>query len=457
LKQLSLYHSAELTNPALVSFIGAGGKTTLILRLAEELTAAGHQVIITTTTKIYPPENLPLVLVSSFKPTMTELAKTLEKHNIVVLGSSIGTDGKLQGLEPAIVNRFFRALKIFTLVEADGARGKPLKGYNDYEPLIPFESDQVFAVIGADVLGQKVDKAHIHRFERFCTLTGIDAGKIINGIVLAKSYGLMHDIAISQAPAAEYRAILNKADLLVRPEKTALDLLDHLVKETGSYRNLLLTTAQDANPVKIILQAIPQKPAVGVAVIVLAAGLSKRMGEDKLSLEIGGSTVFETTLKEILKAGADQVVVVTKPGSSLVSEIDRFNCQVAENQTPEQGLSSSLKTGLYALNSTIQGALFALADQPQITANLYRLLLSSYRTKLKLVTCPLYRGKRGNPTIFDRRTWALLEQTEGDQGGRSLLKSLAEEQVDYVAVDDPAVITDLDTPADYARLRDQNN
>ena len=457
MKQLSLYRSAALTDPALVSFIGAGGKTTLMLRLAEELAAAGHKVIITTTTKIYPPDNLPLALASSFKEAMTELSKPLEKQNIVVLGSSIEADGKLQGLEPAIVNRIFRELKVFTLVEADGARGKPLKGYNDYEPLIPSGSDLVFTVIGADALGQKVDEIHIHRVERFWAATGIDTGTVINGAVLAKSYLQMYEIAIKQAPAAEYRAILNKTDLLAEPEKTALDLHEQLTRETGAFRNLLLTTAQDANPVKIILQATPKKPAVTLAAIVLAAGLSKRMGEDKLSLKLGDSTVFETTLKAITKTGFKQIIVVTKPGSSLADQAANYNCHIVENLNPEQGLSLSLKAGLNAIDSTIQGALFALADQPQISSDLYSLLLNSYRKKLKLVTCPLYRGKRGNPTIFDRRTWALLEQIEGDQGGRSLLESLAEEQIDFVVVDDPAVITDLDTPADYARLRDQNS
>ena len=306
-------------------------------------------------------------------------------------------------------------------------------------------------------MGQKVDETHVHRSAQFCTTTGIDTGKIINSMILAKSYHNMHDIAGSQSPSAVIKAILNKTDLLTEPEKTALDLMDHLVKETCSYNKLLLTTAQDANPVKFILQVPPQKPAVTVAAIVLAAGFSKRMGEDKLNLKLGDGTVFEATIQAITKAGFQQVIVVTRPGSNLADQARTYNCHLVENLNPEEGLSSSLKAGLKALDSTIQGALFALADQPLITPELYILLSNSYRKKLKLVTCPLYKGKRGNPTIFDRRTWPTLEQIEGDQGGRSLLDKLAEEQIDYITVDDPAVITDLDTPADYARLRDQDN
>ncbi len=457
MEQLSLYRSAELTDPALVSFVGAGGKTTLILRLAEELSAVGHKVIITTTTKIYPPDNLPLILASTFKKALAELSETFKTQSIAVIGSEISPDGKLKGLLPDLVNRIFKELQLFTLVEADGARGKPLKGYNDYEPLIPSGSDLIFAVIGADALGKKVDEAFIHRSAQFCAATGIDAGSAISATVLAKSYRQMHDITGSQAPSAGLNAILNKTDLLAEPQKTALELLDSLVKESVTCNNLLLTTAQDANPVKFILQVPPKKPAVTVAAIILAAGLSKRMGEDKLSLKLGESTVFETTLQAITKAGFQQVIVVARPGSNLAEQARSYNCHLVENPTPEKGQSSSLKAGLKALDSNIQGALFALADQPLITPELYILLSNSYRKKLKLITCPLYQGKRGNPTIFDRRAWPALQQIEGDQGGRSLLRHLTEEQVDYIRVDDPAVITDLDTPADYARLRNQDN
>ena len=457
MEQLSLYRSAELTDPALVSFIGAGGKTTLILRLAEELSAAGHKVIITTTTRIYPPDNLPLILVSTFEKALAELSETFITQSIAVIGSEISPDGKLKGLQPGLVNLIFKELQFFTLVETDGARGKPLKGYNDYEPLIPSGSDLVFAVIGADALGKKVDESYVQRSVQFCEATGIDAGTEINNSVLVKSYRQMHTIAGSQAPSAALKAILNKMDLLGEPEITALELLDHLVKEKCAYNKLLLTTAQDANPVKIILQVPPKKPSVTVAAIILAAGLSKRMGEDKLSLKFRDSTVFEITIQAITQAGFQQVIVVTRPGSNLADQARTYNCHLVENPIPEEGLSSSLKAGLKALDSNIQGALFALADQPLITPELYSLLSNSYQKKLKLVTCPLYQGKRGNPTIFDRRTWPALQHIEGDQGGRSLLNKLAEEQIDYVVVDDPAVVNDIDTPADYACLRDQGN
>jgi molybdenum cofactor cytidylyltransferase len=426
-----------------------------MLKLAKELAAAGHKVIITTTTRIYPPDNLPIILASSFERASTELQEELNKQPVVAIGSEISSDGKLKGLEPKLVNRIYKELQIFTLVEADGARGKPLKGYSNYEPLIPFASDLIFTVIGADVLGQQLVEKYVHRSAQFCAVTGTDAGAVINTKVLAKSYRQMHGIAGRQAPSAAVMAILNKADLLSAPEKTALDLRDALVEEAGIYSTLLLTTAQDKNPVKIIMQLAPQAPAVSVAAIVLAAGLSKRMGEDKLSLKLRDSNVFNTTLQAVTKAGFQQVIVVTRPGSNLVDQARSYNCQITENITPEKGLSSSLKVGLNALESSVQGALFALADQPLVTPEIYNRLINSYRKKLKLVTCPLYRGKRGNPTIFDRRTWPDLQLIKGDQGGRPLLNKLTEDQVDLVAVDDPAVVTDLDTPADYARFRDR--
>jgi probable selenium-dependent hydroxylase accessory protein YqeC len=454
-KQLMLQQALTISTPCVVSFIGGGGKTSLILRLAEELSVNGFKTIITTTTKIYAPEKLPLLLAVDVERILKGVQEIFKEHNIAVLGSKLGPDGKVHGIDPNIVGHLCQELPAFVLVEADGAKGKSLKGYHNYEPLLPKATDLALAVIGADALGKKVDETCVHRADQFCAATGVCGGAVINPQVLAKSYRLLYEIGSGQTPTAVFIAIFNKVDLLARPETVSLELHNQLIKETGSYKRLLSTTTKDENPVPFIFQATANKPAVAVAVVVLAAGLSKRMGEDKLNLKFGDSPVFEATLKAILGADFDQVIVVTKPGSSTAAIAKSYNCQVVENRTPEQGLSSSLKAGLNAVSNSNQGVLFALADQPLIKPELYRLLITHYRTNLKLVTCPLYRGKRGNPTIFDRRTWPALQQVEGDHGGRSIIETLAADRADqiaFVTVNDPAVITDLDTPADYSRL-----
>lgn len=455
-KQLMLQQALTISTPCVVSFIGGGGKTSLILRLAEELSVNGFKTIITTTTKIYAPEKLPLLLAVDAERILNGVQEIFKEHNTAVLGSKLGPDGKVHGIDPNIVGHLCQELPAFVLVEADGAKGKSLKGYHNYEPLLPKATNLALAVIGADALGQKVDETCVHRADQFCAVSGACRGEEISCALLAKSYRLMSEIGISQASTAKFFAVLNKIDLLANhPEKIVRELGNLLLKETESYQQLLLTTTKDKNPVRYIFRTVADKPAFAVAAVVLAAGLSKRMGEDKLILKFADSTVFETTLQAILAVDLDQVIVVSKPGSYIAEIAKKYNCQIVENRMPEKGLSSSIIAGLEAVDSSTQGILFALADQPLIKPELYRLMINHYRTNLKLVTCPLYQGRRGNPTIFDRRTWPALQQVEGDHGGRSIIETLAADRADqitFVTVNDPSVITDLDTPADYSRL-----
>lgn len=452
MEQLSLSSSLKLKDPAVISFYGAGGKTTLMLRLAEELAAAKANVVVTTTTKIYKPSDLPLTIAPTAKEALTNIETCFNSSNLAVLGSRIDPEGKLQGIDPGMIAEIFTALKSFVLVEADGASRKPLKGYEHYEPVLPPVSAYAIAVAGADVLGQEIGKRWVHRPDKFTAATGIGSGELITGSVLAQAYQYMYAKGKDQTPEAKFIAILNKADLLNKPEETALDLAASFTENEISFQYLLLAAARHANPVNFIIATASKPARTHITALVLAAGLASRMGKDKLTLKLGGSTVFERTLKTVMESGADQIIVVTRPGSDLIHYAEALKCKVVVNPSPETGLSSSLKVGLNSVAGCSQGVLFSLADQPLIPAHVYRALIERYRKTLKPITCPLYRGKRGNPVIFDRRLWPDLAQVEGDQGGRSLIDSAAEGDIDYLPVDDPSVIVDLDTPQDYTRL-----
>jgi molybdenum cofactor cytidylyltransferase/probable selenium-dependent hydroxylase accessory protein YqeC len=452
-RHLSLNRSLKMKRPAVVSFYGAGGKSTLMLKLAEELAALDHKIVVTTTTKIYPPANLPLILTPEVKTLLKKLEETLNNENIAVLGSMISTEGKIDGFVPEMVSIMSEAFNCFVLVEADGANSKPLKGYNHYEPILPKISSYALAIAGADVLGLEISEQFVHRADKFSAATGLNYGDPITVDTLSKAFRYMADIGKNQAPGAKFAAILNKVDLLCNPEDMAIQLSAGLAETDNPFSSLLLTTAFDENPVKFVLSTESKSAKANVAAIILAAGSSQRMGVDKLTLKLGERTVFEYTLREVLTAGADQVIVVTRTDSSIIALAEKEKCRVVINTYPEAGLSTSLKMGLNAVDSSCQGALFALGDQPLISAAIYRDLLERYRKTLRKIICPRYKGRRGNPTIFDRRTWPELMQLAGDQGGRSLIDALPENQVEYLEVNDPAIITDLDTPSDYKRLQ----
>lgn len=150
--------------PGITAIIGSGGKTTMLYALAAELQAKGR-VICTTTTHIFPPGHMPLVLDGD----EAAVRRALETTTCLCVGSMAG-DGKLgPGPLPAAE---LAALCDYVLVEADGSRHLPLKAHAHHEPVIPAGTDFVIQVVGASGFGQPIEKI-VHRPERFCTITGL--------------------------------------------------------------------------------------------------------------------------------------------------------------------------------------------------------------------------------------------------------------------------------------------
>ena len=136
------------------AFIGSGGKTTLIDRLARELTGT---VIVCTSTHIYPAKNLPFFA---------------EIHGKITENCCVGTPtdhGKLTAPRQSFEE--LAALADYVLVEADGSRGLPLKAHLPHEPVIPACANQVIQVVGLSGLGKPIKEA-VHRPERFAELCG---------------------------------------------------------------------------------------------------------------------------------------------------------------------------------------------------------------------------------------------------------------------------------------------
>jgi molybdenum cofactor cytidylyltransferase len=451
MKQLSLKCCLEIEPPAVVSFYGAGGKTTLLLKLADELVNAGHRVLITTTTNMFIPSGIPLFLGENDPSVQTALRTHFKNNKIASLGKAIIADNKLKGINPSAVGALRRKLEVTVLVEADGARGMPIKGYAPSEPVIPEASDLIVPVTGADALGALLNGSTVHRADLFRKQLGAVPGEIISDTLVTKSFQKMIERGKLQAPGAGVAAILNKADLLDTPGKTALSI-SRLLTDPGNIRRFILTEAGCANPVKISIPAARTGEMIDVACIVLAAGLSSRMGSNKLSLEFRGKTILEHTLDNIIASGIKDIYVVTAPDSRFSDLISSKKCKRVINPLFESGQASSIKAGLSELDCRFQGVIFALADQPLVGPEIFRAIAANYRSKLKMVTAPVFKGRRGNPTLFDRRSWPDLEMISGDMGGRAIIESLAENDLDLFETNDSAVIHDIDTPEDFRRL-----
>jgi molybdenum cofactor cytidylyltransferase len=197
------------------------------------------------------------------------------------------------------------------------------------------------------------------------------------------------------------------------------------------------------------------RPPVGA--VILAAGGSSRMGEPKQLLTIAGQPMVRRVTQGVCAAGLDQVVVVVGAHAQAVQKaLGGLAVQIVHNRAWAEGMSSSLRTGLDALRRDIQAALVVLADQPGLTPDLVRSLVVHYQTTRAPIVAPFYRGRRGNPVLFDRALFADLRGVEGDQGGRDLLIRY-QDRVQRVEVDDPASLLDVDTHQDYRTLDNEGS
>jgi molybdenum cofactor cytidylyltransferase len=186
-----------------------------------------------------------------------------------------------------------------------------------------------------------------------------------------------------------------------------------------------------------------------LAAVVLAAGGSVRMGQPKQLLPIGGQPMVRHVAEVVAAAGLAQVVVVTGAHAEAVTAaLVDLPVDIVVNESWAEGMSSSMRAGLRALRPDIQAVLLVLGDQPTLTTDLLQLLVARYRATGAPIVVPFCRGQRGNPVLFDRSLFSELLAVQGDRGGRLLIVR-HKEQVEWVKVDDSAVIMDIDSPEDY--------
>jgi probable selenium-dependent hydroxylase accessory protein YqeC len=207
-----------LEGQGVVSLVGAGGKTSLMFKLAQEISRAGQTVLTTTTTKILEPapEQSSCVIVSESVETIVKNARDLIKKktlHITVAANRGQRENKLIGLKPQSVDLIAKTnLFHWILVEADGAAGRPLKVPANHEPVIPESTKLVIGLVGLSGVGKPVSDEWIHRLERFSSLTGLAAGQKITAAAVCNV--LIHDQGIfKDAPGDAVRLVfLNQAD-----------------------------------------------------------------------------------------------------------------------------------------------------------------------------------------------------------------------------------------------------
>ena len=189
-----------------------------------------------------------------------------------------------------------------------------------------------------------------------------------------------------------------------------------------------------------------------VAGVLLAAGTSSRFGpENKLLATVDGEPLVRHALRTLAAAGIDPVfVVVGYEADAVRGALPGDGERIVEAIDYEEGQSASVRAGAAAVAGTdAEATVFLPGDMPFVDPGTVGALVDAYAGGTGDALAAAHEGVRGNPVLFDRRHLDALRRVGGDVGGRAVL--LGSTDAALVAVDDPGVRVDIDTPADLAR------
>ena len=201
-----------------------------------------------------------------------------------------------------------------------------------------------------------------------------------------------------------------------------------------------------------------------IAAVILAAGLSRRMGQPKMALPWGDTTVIGQVVRVLAEVGARPLVVVTGGaaelvGAALVAALGKtraatraaptttmttvFNPDFANGE-----MLASLQVGIRALPDSVEACLVALGDQPQIEVGVVKTILETYLQTGGTLWAPSFHMRRGHPWLIQRALWPDLLSMTSPATVRDFLNRHSA-AIQYVAVDRDSILQDLDTPEDY--------
>ena len=213
-----------------------------------------------------------------------------------------------------------------------------------------------------------------------------------------------------------------------------------------------------------LLQEIPTRPqprdveraplrAPRIAAIVLAAGLSSRMGSNKLLQDWRGKPLLRWTVEAAAQSEARPLIVVTGHEAAKVeAALKDLDVQFVHNPDYREGLSTSLTAGVRSVPPSADGALVLLGDMPELSPSLLDRMIAGFSPADNRSICvAIHENSRGNPVLWARRFFPEIAALTGDAGAKTLLAAHEESICEIDA--DGAVLRDIDTPEALAALR----
>lgn len=185
--------------------------------------------------------------------------------------------------------------------------------------------------------------------------------------------------------------------------------------------------------------------------VILAAGASKRMVENKILLPFKGKTVLEYIVEKLLEANLSELIVVGGRDFEIVSKLmASYPIKCVENQNYSEGQSTSMKVGLSNISRDSEGCFFFMGDQPLIQVPFINQMISLFKNEQdpNTIVIPMGSEGRGTPVLFGQEHFEALSQISGDQGGRRIIHSSGVNKREFF-IEDQSFFWDIDTPEMY--------
>ncbi|HIX28316.1 MAG TPA: putative selenium-dependent hydroxylase accessory protein YqeC [Candidatus Blautia stercoravium] len=413
-----------------VAFVGAGGKTGCILELAQQWKKQGKKVLVTTSAHMENPKNFPLQYIT--EDDGEAICALLKREGAAAAGLPVKEGLKIGPLSRRVYEQA-AAEADCVLLEADGSRRFPMKVPGKQEPVLYEDTTHVFILAGASALGKSLRQV-CHRIEEAEKFLETEAGqgkadRIVTeellGILLEQGYvrRLQQDF-----PQGKLAVILNQTDVLQNPEQSRKKLQARL-------------------SVPVFLHGWSK----AVHGIVLAAGFSRRFGENKLLYEIEGKPMYQFLMNRLLhlreKSRLQTLTVVTQY-EEIRQYAEEQRITAVENPHSNRGISSSLRLGLRCAMEKSRKEkenyyLFFVADQPFLTERTVEEFVSAFLKTGKGIGCLCKEGIAGNPVMFHQKYVEELLELTGDMGGKRVLRHHLED-VFYYEVSNERELRDLD-------------
>jgi molybdenum cofactor cytidylyltransferase len=190
-----------------------------------------------------------------------------------------------------------------------------------------------------------------------------------------------------------------------------------------------------------------------ISAILLAAGESKRMGRPKQLLEWQGKTLLRHVLENLINSTVDEIILVLgHEAEAIQKSLTAFQIKIVINLDYQQGMASSLRQGLLAMDPGSEAFLVLLADQPGIGPEIINQIIREFQRAdpRRGIARPVYRGLQGHPVLIGIRYLHEALQLQGDVGARQILMNHPEDILE-IEVDQEGILKDIDTPEEYQK------